>query len=169
MLINKVMEKKIQTQIDNNFEEFKIMVINNLKNNIENDEIIKNINLFETLQLTKEDFKKRKRVKNNIPLYNRCCACRANGDQCTRKKHPNYNFCGTHIKGTPHGIISNITVPCNTKKIEIRTQDVKGIVYYIDNNNNVYDVEDILKNIDNPKIIAQYKLDDNNDYFIENK
>ena len=162
------MEKKIQTQIDNNFEEFKNMIIDNLKNDINKKEIIHNINSFKTLQLTKEDFKKRKRVKNNIPLYNRCCACRANGDQCTRKKHSNYNFCGTHIKGTPHGIISNITEPNNTQKVEIRTQDVKGMVYYIDNNNNVYDPCDILKNITNPKVIAQYKLNDNNDYSIEN-
>ena len=162
------MEKKIQSQIDYNFEEFKNMVIDNLKNDMSREEIIQNINSFKTLQLTKEDFKKRKRVKNNIPLYNRCCACRANGDQCTRKKHPNYNFCGTHIKGTPHGIISNITEPNNTQKVEIRTQDVNGMVYYIDNNNNVYDPSDILKNITNPKVIAQYKLNDDNTYSIEN-
>ena len=162
------MEKKIQSQIDYSFEEFKNMIIDNLKNDISKEEIIQNINSFKTLQLTKEDFKKRKRVKNNIPLYNRCCACRANGDQCTRKKHPNYNFCGTHIKGTPHGIISNITEPNNTQKVEIRTQDVNGMVYYIDNNNNVYDPSDILKNITNPKVIAQYKVNDDNSYSIEN-
>ena len=162
------MEKKIQSQIDYNFEEFKNMIIDNLKNDMSREEIIQNINSFKTIQLTKEDFKKRKRVKNNIPLYNRCCACRANGDQCTRKKHPNYNFCGTHIKGTPHGIITNITEPNNTQKVEIRTQDVNGMVYYIDNNNNVYDPSDILKNITNPKVIAQYKLNDDNVYSIEN-
>ena len=162
------MEKKIQSQIDYAFDEFKNMIIDNLKNDIHKEEIIQNINSFKTIQLTKEDFKKRKRVKNNIPLYNRCCACRANGDQCTRKKHPNYNFCGTHIKGTPHGIISNITEPNNTQKVEIRTQDVNGMVYYIDNNNNVYDPSDILKNITNPKVIAQYKVNDDNSYSIEN-
>ena len=162
------MEKKIQSQIDYNFEEFKNLIIDNLKNDVPKEEIIQNINSFKTIQLTKEDFKKRKRVKNNIPLYNRCCACRANGDQCTRKKHPNFNFCGTHIKGTPHGIISNITEPNNTQKVEIRTQDVNGMVYYIDNNNNVYDPSDILKNITNPKVIAQYKLNDDNMYSIEN-
>ena len=163
------MEKKIQSQIDYNFEEFKNMIIDNLKNDMSREEIIQNINSFKTIQLTKEDFKKRKRVKNNIPLYNRCCACRANGEQCTRKKHTNHNYCGTHIKGTPHGIISNITEPNNTQKIEIRTQDVKGIVYYIDNNNNVYDPSDILKNLNNPKVIAQYTLDEDNNYSIETK
>tara|TARA_Y100000389_G_scaffold187698_1_gene209415 strand:- start:291 stop:779 length:489 start_codon:yes stop_codon:yes gene_type:complete len=161
------MEKKIQSQIDNSFEEFKLCIINNIKNNTNKEDIINIINSYESLKLTHDDFKKRKRVKNNVPLYDRCCACRANGEQCTRKKHTSYNFCGTHIKGTPHGIISNITEPNNTQKIEIRTQDVKGIVYYIDNSNNVYDPSDILKNIDNPKIIAQYKLDDNNDYSIQ--
>lgn len=161
------MEKKIQTQIDNSFEEFKLCIINNIQNNSSKEDIINIINSYEFLKLTHDDFKKRKRVKNNIPLYDRCCACRANGEQCTRKKHTNYNFCGTHIKGTPHGIISNITEPNNTQKIEIRTQDVKGIVYYIDNNNNVYDPSDILKNLNNPKIIAQYSLDKDNNYSIQ--
>ena len=41
---------------------------------------------YEKLKLTKEDFMKRKRVKNMVPIQQRCLAKRANGEQCTRKK-----------------------------------------------------------------------------------
>lgn len=41
---------------------------------------------YEKLKLTKEDFMKRKRVKNTVPIQQRCLAKRANGEQCTRKK-----------------------------------------------------------------------------------
>ena len=58
------------------------------------------------LKLDKTDFQKRKRVKNVVPLHDRCIACRANGEQCTRRRKGDSEYCGTHIKGTPHGIIS---------------------------------------------------------------
>ena len=44
----------------------------------------------------------------------------------------------------------------NTHKVEVWVQDIQGIVYYIDNSNNVYDTADIIKNQVNPKIIAKY-------------
>ena len=48
---------------------------------------------------------KRKRVKNVVHLSDRCCAKRANGEQCTRRrKDTTTEYCGTHLKGTPHGI-----------------------------------------------------------------
>ena len=43
-----------------------------------------------------------------------------------------------------------------TQKIEVWAQDIKGIIYYIDNNNNVYQPDDIINNKFNPKIIAKY-------------
>ena len=45
----------------------------------------------------------------------------------------------------------------NLKKREVWAQDISGIIYYIDANNNVYDHNDILNNIVNPKIIAKYE------------
>ena len=47
-------------------------------------------------------------------------------------------------------------------------QDINGIVYYIDNNNNIYKTEDILSNITNPAIIAKYKIDENGNYIYVN-
>lgn len=118
------------------------------------------------LKLDKTDFQKRKRVKNVVPLHDRCIACRANGEQCTRRRKGDSEYCGTHIKGTPHGIISkekqDSEPKCTVKKVSVWAQDIKGIIYYIDDSNNVYETSAILQGTDNPKIIAKYQksLDD---------
>ena len=112
------------------------------------------------LQLEKLDFQKRKRVKNIVPLHDRRTACRASGEQCTRRKKNGLQFCGTHSKGTPHGVISeeianNDNKP-TSKKIAVWAQDIKGIIYYIDDNSNVYDTAAVMMGTDNPKVIAKY-------------
>lgn len=112
---------------------------------------------YERVSLGKEDFMKRKRVKNSVPFFDRCGACRASGEQCTRRKKDENEYCGTHMKGTPHGIIdSQETVEPTMQKMEVWAQDIKGIIYYIDKNMNVYQTEDILMNKNNPNIIAKY-------------
>jgi hypothetical protein len=112
---------------------------------------------YDRLSFAKEDFQKRKRVKNFVPIFDRCCAKRANNEQCTRRKKEGCEYCGTHQKGTPHGIIDSQNEPKNTtQKIEVFAQDIQGIIYYIDKNNNVYQAEDIISNRINPKIIAKY-------------
>ena len=109
------------------------------------------------LSFVKEDFQKRKRVKNFVPIFDRCCAKRASGEQCTRKKKEDGEYCGTHMKGTPHGIMdTHQENKFTTQKIEVWAQDIQGIIYYIDKNNNVYQTEDIIVNKVNPKIIAKY-------------
>ena len=109
------------------------------------------------LSFVKEDFQKRKRVKNFVPIFDRCCAKRASSEQCTRKKKEDSDYCGTHMKGTPHGIMDNQQEnKFTTQKIEVWAQDIQGIIYYIDKNNNVYQTEDIIINKINPKIIAKY-------------
>ena len=90
-------------------------------------------------------------------MVNRCNAKRANSEQCTRRKKEGFEYCGTHLKGTPHGIcLSGETDKPLTHKIEVWVQDIQGIVYYIDKANNVYQAEDIIVNKMNPKIIAKY-------------
>ena len=112
---------------------------------------------YDRLTFDKDDLKKRKRIKNYVPIFDRCCAKRANNEQCTRRKKDNEEYCGTHIKGTPHGIIDlQNELKINTQKIEVFAQDIKGIIYYIDSNENVYQAEDIIINKINPKIIAKY-------------
>jgi hypothetical protein len=119
---------------------------------------------YERISLNKEDFQKRKRVKNFVPIYDRCCARRASNEQCTRRRKEGSEYCGTHMKGTPHGIadLNEEHNTDSTQKIEVWAQDIHGIVYYIDKNNNVYDTTDIIKNKINPKIIAKYMKIDNN-------
>jgi len=121
-------------------------------------QLIQYIYDYERINLTKEDFMKRKRVKNTVHLADRCCAKRANGEQCTRRrKDDTTEFCGTHLKGTPHGICCSEDLNKPTgQKIEVWAQDFQGIIYFIDKNYNVYQTEDIIQGKSNPKIIAKY-------------
>ena len=112
---------------------------------------------YERLVFKKEDISKRKRVKNAIPETNRCNARRANNEQCTRRKKEGCDYCGTHSKGTPHGLISeNLHSSEITHKIDIIAQEIGGIVYYIDDMENVYNTEDVMNNKEDPVIIAKY-------------
>ena len=114
-----------------------------------------------TVNLSKEDFQRRKRVKNSIPTNIRCCAKRANGEQCTRRKKEECEYCGTHSKGSPYGKIEcGLEEQTIVKKRDIWVQDIKGIQYFIDAESNVYSHEDILNNKTNPEIICQYIKDD---------
>ena len=121
----------------------------------------------EPLELTAADFMKRKRVKNDAPLCDRCTAKRADGNQCTRRKRNEHNCCGTHLKGTPHGVmeVNNDDVEQFTK-IELTVVDIKGINYHIDAAGNVYDAKDIIEGSSTPNIIAQYEITKTGEYII---
>lgn len=156
------MEKKINKRIESYISSFKDELCNKLAGMETDDETSKNqlikfIYEYDRLTLDKDDFVKRKRVKNVVPFFDRCCAKRANGEQCTRRKKETDEYCGTHMKGTPHGVVdSQNEVKDQTQKIEVWAQDIQGIVYYIDKSENVYQSEDIISNKSNPKIIAKY-------------
>lgn len=116
---------------------------------------------YEKLKLTKEDFMKRKRVKNMVPIQQRCLAKRANGEQCTRKKKEGCDYCGTHTKGVPCSIMddekdSGDKPKLNQQSVNIWVQNIKGIEYFIDGSQNVYKHEDVINNSTNPRIIAKY-------------
>ena len=118
-------------------------------------ELLEYVYDYNRLCLSKTDFVKRKRIKNSIPAINRCNAKRANGEQCTRRRKDEFEFCGTHSKSTPHGLIQEGMSTENTfQKVEVIAEDIQGIIYYIDKFNNIYKTEDILGNVKNPKIIA---------------
>ena len=78
--------------------------------------------------------------------------------QCTRRKRKGKNFCGTHLKGTPNGTIQK-TTKSSIKTKEVFTKDINGIVYYMDNDSNIYHMQDILENRVNPRIVLKYKKD----------
>jgi hypothetical protein len=155
--MEKRLSKKLETYITNFKDNIREKTIQLGINNEENNKLLQYIYDYERLTFNKEDFQKRKRVKNFVPIFDRCCAKRASGEQCTRRKKETDEYCGTHLKGTPHGIIDNqIDEKVNTQKIEVWVQEIQGIVYYIDKNNNVYQAEDIVSNKINPKVIAKY-------------
>jgi hypothetical protein len=156
------MEKRINKKISEHLSSFKDNIRDkvtqlNLTKYDEINQLIQYIYDYDRLCLGKEDFMKRKRVKNVVPFFDRCCAKRATNEQCTRRKKDGIDYCGTHMKGTPHGIIDNQNESkTNTQKIEVWAQDIQGIIYYIDKSGNVYQAEDIVVNKMNPKIIAKY-------------
>jgi hypothetical protein len=196
------MEKKLNKMVQDYQVEFKNSIKKwledksaNITNNSEEvftSDFLKHIFDYNAFEFTKEDFQKRKRAKNTIPQSEKCIAQRSNGYQCTRRrKNGNELLCGTHLKGTPHGVFAaNGITPAEaaaangssssaaaiaaysaasaqaSTKIEIWIQEIKGINYYIDNVNNVYRTEDIIANKINPDIIAKWKLNGNDKYTI---
>jgi hypothetical protein len=172
--INKKIEQyqiDFKTQIKEWFEINNAGIVSNDKTTGKNlkSEFLQFVYDNPSLVFDKEDFQKRKRIKNIVSSDNLCIAKRANGEQCTRsKKHETGQFCGTHIKGTPHGEINNNAddKSKNNTKIEIWVQEIKGINYYIDSMNNVYKPEDIISNKNNPSIIAKWSLSDTGVYKI---
>lgn len=154
------MERRIKQKVSDYVSKMKSDIIEyvNTKELSESDVnyITNYISNYTMLDLTKDDFVRRKRVKNVVPLFERCHAKRANGEQCTRRSKESDQFCGTHSKGQPHGIVSDNNQEVTYKKITVQAHDIKGIIYYLDNNSNVYDPNDIINGIKNPKIIAKY-------------
>lgn len=162
------MEARIQQKIDEHLRNFKNemrdwftanganIVLSNGTNGT--NSFLQHMYDRETMQLQKDDFQRRKRVKNHVPVNERCTAKRANGEQCTRRMLEGLVFCGTHSKGAPHGIVdqSETDTHQTTEKVEIWMQDIQGISYYIDQKNNVYSPEDIVSNKSNPRVIGQW-------------
>ena len=158
------LNRKIQTYTNTFKNDIKLWLENNESDAIENSkksDFLKFVFDYQSLLLTSEDLQKRKRIKNCVPQFNRCCARRANGEQCTRRKKESCDFCGTHGKGTPHGKIQcNVADKVTLKKKEIWIQEIGGIQYYLDDEGNVYNHEDVMGGKDNPEIIAQYNFED---------
>lgn len=153
------MERRISKKVNDYIHNFKNEIAEKVKAMDSSDptELMNFIYQYKNFELTKEDFMKRKRIKNMVPVYERCCAKRANGQQCTRRKKDDFQYCGTHSKGTPHGIMNENETISTITKVEVSAIDIKGIIYYLDNNGNVYDTEDIIANKKNPRIIAKYE------------
>ena len=169
------MEKRIKNKLDKQQIKFKTDIQewvndNNIfsDNNEKKSEFLKFIFDYNCITLVSDDFQKRKRIKNIVPQCDRCVACRADGQQCTRRQQPNEKYCGTHRKGTPNGIMDINSTINNVKqqKIEVWPEEINGIHYYIDDNNNVYKNEDIMNNKQSPDIIGQWEKNKDGNYTI---
>ena len=133
------MERRLNKKINDYVHDFKKNVIEQIQSVNKNNQgdmigVINYIYQYDKFEVSKDDFMKRKRVKSMVPVYERCCAKRANGEQCTRRKKNDCQYCGTHSKGTPHGMISDQEPQFTTTKVEVNAIDIKGIVYYLDKN-----------------------------------
>ena len=168
------MEKRIQkktTDFINNQKQELDRVLKSCASLNEEDKIkLENyLNNSPSLIFEKEDFQRRKRVKNSVAMYERCVARRASMERCTRRKKEGQEYCGTHSKGQPHGVISEEeNISHNpVKKITLHTQEIKGIIYYVDDHYNVYDSNDIMNGSKTPKIIANYSKLPDGSFFIK--
>lgn len=155
------MEKRLNKKIEAYVTSFKDAIRNKIgsldfEDKEKMNELIEYVYEYDRFVLIKDDLNKRKRVKNSIPCSNRCTAKRANGEQCTRRRKENCEFCGTHAKGTPNGLITGTdTETPHLQKVQVTAEEISGIVYYIDSFKNVYRTEDILEGKSNPEIIAK--------------
>jgi hypothetical protein len=63
-------------------------------------------------------------------------------------------------------MFDGLDAPMSNVKVETWVQDIKGIMYHIDNQGNVYDPEDIVANKMNPNVIAKYAKTEHGAYSI---
>tara|TARA_B100001142_G_C14222775_1_gene612246 strand:- start:415 stop:948 length:534 start_codon:yes stop_codon:yes gene_type:complete len=172
------MERRLVKRVDEHFVNMKTnvkdwMTANNIHMSGEEpgkdytSDFLKYIFDYQGISITKDDFQKRKRTKNIVPHYERCTALRANGEQCTRRMKDGEKFCGTHIKGRPHGVVATTDETTKTTtKIEVWVEEIQGINYYIDKEYNVYKHDDIMTNKTNPSIIAKWEHNSEGEYWI---
>lgn len=162
------MEKNIRLKVNSHSEKMKTNIEKWIKSENasitvegkdKTSEFIRYMNDFPDIELNKEDFQKRKRLKNNVPEYNRCIALKCNGERCSRKQKNDFvSFCGTHLKGANYGTTTQTYQDKKTEKIQLFLQEINGISRYIDNSNNIYCMEDIVNSSKTPRIIGKCKL-----------
>ena len=171
------MERNIKKKINNYTNDFKLNLQKWLQDNnatifvnqeTKTYDFIQYMNDFPNLELEKEDFQKRKRIKNNVPDYNRCIALKFNGERCSRKQKTNETcFCGTHMKGAPYGTIEKESQVPKKQKVQLWLEEINGISRYIDKNFNVYSSEDIINASQSPRIIGKYGVhEETGEYYL---
>ena len=158
------MERRVNKFVEVYVSDFKSNILKKSKElEIDDDDKVRSLLQYvydyNKLVLEKSDFIKQKRTSNFIPDVERCVAKRANDEQCSRRKKEGCDYCGTHEKGVPNGSItkSETGATNSSHKVEVWSEDIVGIIYYVDKNENVYEAEDILRKVSNPKVIGSFK------------
>ena len=164
------MERNIKKKVNDYLNEFKSNLQKWLNENeasivvneqSKTNEFIQYLHDFPNLELEKQDFQKRKRIKNNVPDYNRCIALKCNGERCSRKqKNADTSFCGTHMKGSPYGTIQKESQIPKKQKVQLWLEEINGISRYIDKDFNVYSSQDIVQQNPNPRFLGSYGIND---------
>lgn len=148
------MEKRVIQKSNAQLQTFKTHVLEQLKQDVPLEEVIRNIETYEPTGLLPNDFVKRNRLKNTIPMDERCIAKSAKNNQCSRRRKDGHTCCGTHSKGIPHGLIVSGEVKSTQK--EIWVEEINGILYYMDHDKCVYNTEEVEKKTVNPSVIATW-------------
>jgi hypothetical protein len=150
------MQNRINEKCQENWTNFKERLDEiSMNTEVTKQDLINFVNNYEFPLLTKEDLEKKKKDKIELPAMSRCIAKKSDDEQCSRRKKKNCDFCGMHEEKQPFGVIELTDRP-TTQQINVWVQEIKGILYHIDGNGNVYKQEDVMSNKVNPKIIAKY-------------
>ena len=166
---------KMTKSINANFERFKNEVTEKLRQTGASSDVIQFISEYSFPELASDEYTKRKRVKNVIPFHEKCIAKRGDGEQCSRRKKKDSDFCGTHSKACPHGVVEvepeangdgNESTSVIKKQIEVWLEDINGIMYWINDTGRVYHPDDIRNNVENPRVIAHYEKNEDDEYKI---
>ena len=80
------MNRRINKNFEHHFERFKNDIAQKAAEGADVARLLNIIQNYPVPVITPKDYEKRQRTKNVVPLYERCKAKRANGDQCTRRK-----------------------------------------------------------------------------------
>lgn len=87
----------------------------------------------------------------------RCMAKRAGGDRCTRRRRGDCDFCGTHCKGTPNGVIGRSEEKGQSwSKVLLNVVEIQGIPYFISDAGVVYSHADVIASEPGPRVIGSY-------------
>jgi len=147
--------RSIKDSITSWFEENSCNVISIHDGQDKTSDLLKYIYDMQLPHISIDDLQKKTRTRAIIPDDIRCTARRASGEQCSRRRKGNYTTCGTHAKS------NDVSGPVPHKIVKYKTCVYKGIHYYIDDNHNVYQTEDIMNSVEHPRIIATWNIDDN--------
>ena len=85
----------------------------------------------------------KKTEKETLPDCERCTALTAASKRCTRRRAKRKNVCGTHAKGTPHGMASGADGSRQTE-LTVTTRDFNGIPHFVDDSGLVYSPRSVL-------------------------
>lgn len=78
--------------------------------------------------------------------------------RCTRHSKSGSLFCGTHSTNQPNGFMSDADMNNPLERVEVVQRCIRGIYYHLDNESNVYDTNDILDGVTNPRVVGTYTV-----------
>lgn len=104
----------------------------------------------------------KRRQVSCVPEADRCRAlCEgASAPRCSRRRRPGEQFCGTHMKGQPHGVVAGSSGTGEVRHAVV-IEEVKGIPYYVDAEvpepdapRRAYDPAAVLDGRHNPSVVG---------------